>query len=568
MARIISVCFRRACDEHELRGTIHRLNARLSPDNLDIVTPIVNCSDGIVTAVLNPSPSMLIEGTSVCIGNILSQAKPWQQLSESVPDGSYAIFRNDAASVELLTDIVGSRTVWYVKTDEFFIASTSQRAIVYFLNGFQPNRNAFAWMLSAGTLGPGNSWDDRIRQLEPDARLRLDRRSWTLKSVRGDVRFEPLKMPRHEHLGRIASAIEQTFDSIKIDSSRWTLALSGGYDSRAILLMLEKRQPMSCLTWGLASSALDVKSDAHVASMLAEHFRLEEHAYMETDASAEGFEKIITRYLSAGEGRVDHLSGYMDGLRLWKRLHERGMSVIRGDEAFGKYRVDNEFEARDCIALRLLSDCRNLQGVDFELPEQQLPDYLERLDGESLDTWRDRMNQMYELPTVWAALNDVKCVYVELMNPLISRTIVDVVRGLPDALRTEKTLFKEFVRAISPPIPFAERSAIKPSNDILRERANVETLLDSLKSAEARRLLSRPLLQYICDHIQVADGGRKSLVARKSASTLKRLVPNIVRRGIKQVSQKPMADVNVLAFRAYLICRMCRMLAEDGNRSN
>ncbi len=286
---------------------------------------------------------------------------------------------------------------------------------------------------------------------------------------------------------------------------------------------------------------------------------------MEIDASAEGFERIVTRYLSAGEGRVDHLSGYTDGLRLWKRLHEEGQSIIRGDEAFGKYRVNNEFETRDCIALRRLSDCHNLRGIDFELPEQRLPDHLERRGSESLETWRDRMNQLYELPTVWAALNNVKCTYVELMNPLISRTIITVVRGLPDALRTEKRLFKELVRTMSPRIPFAERAAIESSQNLLRENGSVEVLLDTLKSADAKRLLSHQLLQYMIDNIRVADANASQGAPRKSGSSFKRLIPGVVRRGIKRVSQNAVVDVNILAFRAYIICRMCRMLSEDAN---
>ncbi len=205
MARMLCLCFPHGYNERELLESIHRVNARLVPDNIDIVPPIVNSANGVVTAVFGPSPSMLIKGTSACVGSIVSQEDQWWRPGKSVPDGSYALFRSDAVSLELLTDIAGSRTVWYAKTENLFIASTSQRAIVCFLGGFQPNRSAFAWMLSAGTLGPGNSWDGRIRQLGPDARLRLDRSSWASEIRQGDVQFEPIRAPHNEHLERLSS---------------------------------------------------------------------------------------------------------------------------------------------------------------------------------------------------------------------------------------------------------------------------------------------------------------------------------------------------------------------------
>ena len=57
-----------------------------------------------------------------------------------IPDGSYALFRSDENKVELITDVVGSRTIWYVRTEDAFIASTSQRAIIFFSSGFSAKR--------------------------------------------------------------------------------------------------------------------------------------------------------------------------------------------------------------------------------------------------------------------------------------------------------------------------------------------------------------------------------------------------------------------------------------------
>jgi len=87
--------------------------------------------------------------------------------------------------------MVASRTIWYVQTDDVFMASTSQRAIVYFLHEFQPDKTAFLWMLSSGTLGPDASWDSRVKRLGPNARLILDRSMWRLRVERENIGFDP-----------------------------------------------------------------------------------------------------------------------------------------------------------------------------------------------------------------------------------------------------------------------------------------------------------------------------------------------------------------------------------------
>ena len=562
MARFICMCRRNVRPGLDFAGALEVLNARMFPDNIRPNPPIVHSREGLCFAVLNPSATVVANDFGVCLGKTFDEPCDWWKPKAGVPDGSFMMFRSDADTVELVTDIVASRTIWYVHTEDVFLAATSQRALVCLLEEFRPNPSAFAWMLSAGTLGPDNSWDCRIKRLGPDARLLLDRRSWTLAVAKSKVEFVPSHAPREDHLTRMKQVLSDVFERLRVECSQWDLMLSGGYDSRAILLMLRNRDCLRCITWGLASSVSDSLGDAYIARQLASHFHVQ-HKYLEMELSNEGFETIAGRYLIAGEGRVDHISGYTDGMRVWRMLHEEGKGVIRGDEAFGKYAVDNEFETRDVIALRCLSDCANLRGIDFELPAQVLPDYLQRKRGETLETWRDRMNQEYELPCVWGALNDVKCTYVELMNPLISRNIVHLVRTLPDALRTNKRLFVDLVRGLSPAIPFAQRAAIDRPFNILRTQEVVDLVRSTLDSSHARRLISRELLGYIMGNIQIAHGAARSRAPKKAGPLIKRLVPRPLKRIIKAVCQAPVLDVNVLAFRAYIIVKMCEMLGDD-----
>ena len=86
-------------------------------------------SGGIVAGISNPSDLIAVHGTSVAAGYLVDPGK-WEIPGTGRPDGAYALFRSDDAVVEIVSDALASRTVWYAKTDDMFVASTSQRAIV------------------------------------------------------------------------------------------------------------------------------------------------------------------------------------------------------------------------------------------------------------------------------------------------------------------------------------------------------------------------------------------------------------------------------------------------------
>jgi len=294
------------------------------------------------------------------MGRLFGPKHDWWSPGAEAPDGSYALFRSNETTVELLTDIVASRTIWYVRTEKLFIASTSQRAIVFFLQDFEPNRAACSWMLSSGDLGPGLSWDHRIQCLKGNARLTLDRSSWRVKVVREAIDFTPKHLSEKEHEQGLRQAIEDTFEHLDLDLDKWVLPLSGGRDSREILLNIKNRENLKTVTWGLRSALSDSESDASVARLLANHFGLE-HEYFETDISDEPAERVLDRFIVAGEGRIDHVSGYMDGFAIWKHLHERPCEgIIRGDQAFGRPAVRTRRDVYRQWSYFLLSDFWNL----------------------------------------------------------------------------------------------------------------------------------------------------------------------------------------------------------------
>ena len=89
----------------------------------------------------------------------------------------------------------------------------------------------------------------------------------------------------------MCQAIEEVFENLDLDYQKWILALSGGVDSRANLLMLKNIKDLRCVTWGRKSSQVDQLTDAYIAKQLAAHFEIE-HQFMHIDAKNVSFESF------------------------------------------------------------------------------------------------------------------------------------------------------------------------------------------------------------------------------------------------------------------------------------
>lgn len=540
------------------RSNLATLARRLTPDNIAPRSPAISERDDGFLAVFNGGPTVRRDRTSVCLGSIFDHADSWWKVGSAAPDGSFGLLRSDERATELVSDTAGTHTLWYAQTDDEFLASTSQRAIVMWLKSYARNPDVLAWQLSSGTLGPGLSWDSRIRALPPASRLLFDRGTWAAQLHSDPVEYRPTAESARHQRRSLLEAIADTFRSLELDTDHAALALSGGYDSRMILLMLKGRPRLHTVTWGQRNALADRRNDACIAQRLASRLNTD-HAYLEIEMPSADVESVLDRFVRLGEGRTENVGAYMDGFSVWKRIYERGWSgLLRGDEAFG------------CRYARMPSDvyrntrCNVLD--DFEpysvgplaewVPPQKRPQYLERRPGETLPTWRDRLNAQYELPYVIAPLNDLKYGYVDVVHPLVSRRIVEQVRRLPDELRTGKRAFKEVVEEISLDVPFAKRGAVYSPDVVLRQPPVLRAVSDELRRQGDGSDVVATLARYALE--------------RLSRSTLqRRALPVWLRRAVEKARRRsptlnvPRLSSPRVAFRTYIICKMQALLADD-----
>lgn len=543
----------------------------LVPDNLD-ASPVhrISAWNDTAYAVTMPSPTLYDRGKCILLGILYQRYdNDLFTVNHPSPDGNYALIRNDTDHLEILTDVVASRTIWYYKDEDLFLASSSQRAMVCFLNSFEFDERVIPWILSSGSLGPELSWDRRFKRMPPDASLLLSRKTWGLELRKAPVLFNKAQGTYLENRQLLSDAISKTIKSLNsINLEDWVIPLSGGYDSRAILYYLNKHCGKSCalrtVTWGTRSSLKDRNSDGVIAEQLA-HCIGSRHEFFPIGVSLDNLNETLDRYLHCSEGRIDNIDAYMDGMQLWKKMRESGcIGVVRGDVSNGATHSETERIARRSLGCSLCDDFSNLKewSERYSFPSQQLPSELERLVDEDLIDWQHRLYETYRIPTVLAALSDIKFSYLEQISPLLSRNIVETIRNLPIDLRIGKRLLKIIVKDHIPEIPFATASGTENIDTVLESKPFQKLVRAVLDSKEAEIVFPRNFLRSLLREIAASNCSRYNL----------KFLPYRLCNSARFRSRRlffpnepilPKLDSHRAAFRAFIIVRMHQILRED-----
>ena len=164
MSKIIYVCSRNGLPV-SAEQRVREVCRRLGPDNIVPRPPRVVRHGNSMYGVVNPSPSMQESNGSVAIGHLLGdRGKREDALLRGTPGGSFAQCRDRGDRLEAVSDLAGSRAVWYYMDEETFVVSTSQSAIVAFVGSFRFNESVVSWGLSGVSPGPSLSGDRCIRK--------------------------------------------------------------------------------------------------------------------------------------------------------------------------------------------------------------------------------------------------------------------------------------------------------------------------------------------------------------------------------------------------------------------
>lgn len=568
MSKIIYVCFRHTKIGPEIKNKILKICEELNPDHISARPTKLYTRNNIIYGLTNPTNSILEREANILLGKLFEKADDWDKIKTKAPDGSYAIFRADNNQVEVLTDCIGSRTVWYYLDEEIFIAATSQKAIIKFLGNFEFDERVIPWVISTGTLGPSHCWDKRLIRVPNDGTIILDRKKWRLEIKSNPVEFVPFEYSEKQQEILLEGALKETFNNIGFDLEKWAITLSGGHDSRAVVLLLKNKNGsgnrFKTITWGTQKAVLDKESDAYIAKKLAEKMRTS-HQYFLTELSEEPVEEMINRFLNNGEGRIDHIPGYLDGFKLWQHIYQSGIEgIIRGDEVFGYHKVYSPLMARSTVGFTQCSDFSNLKKYGYiQSLRQDIPSGLRRGSNESLATWRDRIYQEYRSPIILSALSDLKLPYIEQFNPFLSRRIVYLTRKISDGMRSDKKLFKKIMKKYDVKIPYAKKNSNVGLISVLKKEGLVKLIKEELSSPYARSIFPETFLTQVVKNLQEKNDDKMKKIPLSLKDIVKNALPLGIKKFLSQNKSSLILDENILAFRVFIICRMHKILKTD-----
>ena len=370
--------------------------------------------------------------------------------------------RSDDDAVELLSDAVGSRTLWYAIDRGRLLVATTQRAIVRRLGSFDCAPEAASWMLLTGTPGPRRSWDQRIRMLPPACTLRVARPDGRTTQTSHERTFRPERLSDAALVDRFEQTLRSVFDRLDYADRRWMLPLSGGWDSRGLLFLLRPDARPRTYTHTAPGTETVSTGDAALAKRLAARAGVSNRLFPMAVAEDLSAAEILARFVRHSDGRIDHIAGFVDGFAVDAALRDDGVeAIIRGEEGFGKRLVASDRDARLNVGLPRPDDYANFPALlRLGLTPPSGPDWADRDGGETREQYRDRLCHQWRLPVVLASLASTHAAFVDVVSPLVFGDIVDFVHTLPDHLRTGKRAFRRVVRRLgTDDIPIATTGA-------------------------------------------------------------------------------------------------------------
>ncbi|MCH7636265.1 MAG: hypothetical protein IIA12_01165, partial [Proteobacteria bacterium] len=534
----------------------------------------ISSTGSLLTAVYGRREQVLTHDFGILAGVVsgfeAGQPDLWWTVDGLVPDGSFMLIRGDSDTLVAITDYAGSRSVWHARLDcGGIVVSTCLELIVSLLGKFTFDDRALGWFLSSGTVGPRRSWDKKIKPLLRDSCLRARRSDAGVSVQVSKVERESVSLPSYD-ADKLREELLAALADFSIGSEPWLLALSGGYDSRAILAGTGHIEDLRCVTWIDEDCSGNGDSDVDIACRLAAAAgRDHEVKTIRRPTSAADLELALRRFVRYSDGRVDNILAYVDGMAIWDEMSagEPGR-LFRGDELFGTSIALQESRIRHNMNLDCFHDFasspaqRDLAGrYSHEIPRSML-----QKSGESVSHWRLRLRADFELPSVYAALNNLRSRFLESCCPLLDRRLVQVAASIEGHKLDERVLYTQAVATMYPDIPIAMRRSTLDQETFLRFPQVVELLQGHLEQDFAREALGSRCVQAayasIREHYQLAETAGAEIDGAKVRG---RSVPLWLKRFKRKMDSPLQLDMALVALRSYLAMLVTEEMSEAAN---
>ncbi len=384
-------------------------------------------------------------------------------------DGSFAAAVVDARKARVLavTDLVGSRRIFCSEAAGGKVVSTRLSDIAS--PGCPLDPVGVALVLATGAALNGRTLFAGVRALERASTHSVtgdgvdSRRYWD-QGFSGEHAHRSPAALRRELVGLVRETVRDRRQA----ASGALLSLSAGLDSRAILgaLVAEKGE-VDVETFSYAHGAPKPGSDAALARDLAALYGVR-HELVESYHGDLG--AVIRENARLGSG----LANFCDEVDAWTTLAARGpRGVLVGDECFGWVDVPmrSPEDVLEVVGIRGFDGiawmARLLPGDVARSFEEALDSQLDEIYERSPDTrdLHDRKDFLYLDQRVTHVLMPWRDSFAgrlgRVQMPFLDRRILDLMQGVPSAMRRDKRLYREAIAEAFPDllaVPRARRS--------------------------------------------------------------------------------------------------------------
>ena len=118
------------------------------------------------------------------------------------------------------------------------------------------------------------------------------------------------------------------------------------------------------------------------------------------------------------------------------------------------------------------------------------------------------------------------------------------------------------VNEIGPEINYAINDATAPTKNIFKDQKIVSEIISELKKEKDDSILPSEFIQFLLDHVEadksISNPGKNSLFTR-----IKKLLPPKLKNLLRNSIASPKLDYNLMAFRAYILIKMNKLLLTD-----
>ena len=406
-------------------------------------------------------------------------------------DGSFLVYIADFRdnTILIFNDHYASRPLFYSVIDGRFCFSPELKGVAAVPEMDRTlDPDAFVEFLLSGHLLHEQTFYKHVRPLLPGTVLKLAEGSLTQREY---CRYVPCgekkDLGEAAYVEELSSLLLRAMSKQLSNARDLMVPLSGGVDSRAILLCLDRLSgEKRSVSWGVEEGARD--TDAGTARVIAERLGADHHFVRR---QTELFEQDVPEMVYRIDGLNDDAAFHHNEMSAMRRIREEfgGRYVLRGEECFGpRPEARSDLEVLSAAGMHRLSDYPGTQQL---LNPSLLPGFVERstdriqglLNSCPAVDFTDRRDYFY-FATRMVHYHTRSAYYkrtiVDVKNPWLDKDILKFMQTVPVKYRFLKYLYKKTLKVMFPDlmaVPIARTHNLENWPEVIRTNAGVQKFL-------------------------------------------------------------------------------------------